>query len=219
MADFLVFGSNNQITLRWNAVDGDHVSREARLRRVSDSRLTVLLPRLNDATSGLAVGRPVTAEAGDTNGTYLARFKGVVKTIESRLIDIRLDGAVDLVQRRAHPRARLPFSFNTAVLLSGAEKRYFLAHPLDIGAGGVRIHHRLPLKPGDQFRLILRPRRDILITPVAEVIESSVVERPRTSRLQQPTAYATRARFIDLPPQYQGVLSKYVAWRLLQPSR
>jgi hypothetical protein len=219
MTGFLVFGSNNPITLRWRATDGDHISRDARLRRVSESRLTVLLPRLHDSSSGLAVGRPVMAEAGDNNGTYLARFKGVVKTIESRLIDIRLEGAVDLVQRRAHPRARLPFSFNTSVLLGDGEERYFLAHPLDIGAGGVRIYHRLPLKAGDRFRLILRPRRDLVLTPLAEVIESGVMEYPTPSRLPRPPAYATRARFVDLPDSYQGLLSRYVSWLLRQPSR
>ncbi len=219
MTGFLVFGSNNPITLRWRATDGDHISRDARLRRVSDSRLTVLLPRLNDASSGLVVGRPVMAEAGDNNGTYLARFKGTVTTIESRLIDIRLEGAVDLVQRRAHSRARLPFSFNTAVLLADGHERYFLAHPLDIGAGGVRIFHRLPLKPGDRFRLILRPRHDLVLTPVAEVIESSVMEYATPSRRPRPTAYASRARFIDLPQSYQGLLSRYVSWLLRQPSR
>jgi hypothetical protein len=179
----------------------------------------VLLPRLQDSSSGLAVGRSVMAEAGDNNGTYLARFRGTVKTMESRLIDIHLDSAVDLVQRRAHPRARLPLSFNTAVLLEGGQERYFLAHPIDIGAGGVRIFHRLPMKAGDRFRLILRPRRDLVIKAEAEVIETGVIEYPTPSRRPRPVAYSTRARFVDLSPSARDLLSRYVGWLLRQPSR
>lgn len=219
MSGFLVFGANNQITLRWSADDGDHISRDGRLRRVSESRLTVLMPRLVDAASGLGVGRAVVAEAGDNNGTYLARFRGVIRTVESRVIDIRLDGAVDLVQRRAFPRARLPFSFHTGVLLTGQQRRHFLAHPLDIGAGGVRIQHRLPLKAGDRFRLLLRLRPDLTIAPVAEVIESTVAEYQRPSRLPRPTIHATRARFVDLPAAHQGWIARYVTWLLAQPAR
>jgi hypothetical protein len=87
------------------APDSEHVSQKAHLCQVSDTRLTVLLPRLGVAGAGLAVGRWVTAEAGDARGAYLARFKGTVTAVESRPADIRLDGAAALAQRRAGPRA------------------------------------------------------------------------------------------------------------------
>jgi hypothetical protein len=211
MAGYIVFASDRPVTLRWTAPDGAGLSQRARLQDVSDSRLIVEVP-WREQYNPPAIGGHATAETADAKGQCLALFRGTVKSIASRQLDIRLDRSMDVVQRRAHPRARVPFGFHTAVLLSAESSRYFLAHPLDVGAGGVRMLHRLPLRPGDRFRLTFRPRPGIMIAPSAQVIESQPVNG--AARGPPGTAYVTRARFVDLPDSYQRFFTRYVGWLL-----
>ena len=117
-----------------------------------------------------------------------------------------------VVQRRAHPRARLPFGFHTAIHRSADQSRYFLAHPLDLCAGGVRMLHRMKLSKGDTFQLIFRPRAGITITLSAKVIESQPVAQPGQAA-SRPT-FMTRAKFFDLTDMQRRFLSRYVGWLL-----
>lgn len=211
MSGYVVFASDHPVRLRWTAADGASLVQQAQLHDVSDSRLIVVVPR-REQFNPPSVGGHVTAEAADAKGACLARFRGTVKSIASRQIDIRLDTSMDVIQRRAHPRARLPFGFHTAIHLTGDRARYFLAHPLDLGAGGVRMLHRLPLGLGDTFRLVFRPRAGITITLSAEVIESRPVA-PSTQSAARPT-YVTRAKFVDLTDLQRKFLSRYVGWLL-----
>jgi hypothetical protein len=211
MSDYVVFASDHPVTLRWTGSDGAGLRQQARLHDVSDTRLVIEVP-WREAYNPPAVGGRVTAEAADAKGNCLALFHGTVKAIVSRQIDIRLDKAMDVVQRRAHPRARVPFGFHTAVLQSDEGPRYFLAHPLDLGGGGVRILHRLPLKRGDSFRLTFRPRQDIVLVLSAEVIESRPVAGSGKGD-SRPT-YMSRAKFTDLTEMHRRFLSRYVGWLL-----
>lgn len=211
MSGYVVFASDHPVTLQWTAVDGARLVQQAQLHDVSDSRLVVEVPWREQFTPPL-VGGHVTAEAADAKGACLALFRGTVKSVVSRQIDIRLDKSMDVVQRRAHPRARLPFGFHTAIRLSGNQSRYFLAHPLDLGAGGVRMLHRLPLDPGESFQLIFRPRAGITITLSAEVIESQPVAQ--AGRQASRPTYMTRAKFFGLTEMHRKFLSRYVGWLL-----
>jgi hypothetical protein len=211
MSSYVVFASDHPVTLRWTAADGASLSQQARLHDVSDSRLIIEVP-WREKYNPPVVGGHVTAEAADAKGDCLALFRGTIKSIASRQIDIRLEKSMDVVQRRAHPRARVPFGFHTAVLVSAEPPRYFLAHPLDLGAGGVRIIHRLPLQPGDCFRLTFRPRPGITIAVSAQVIESQPVKGSTQGR--QKTTFVTRSKFVDLSEMNQRFLSRYVGWLL-----
>jgi hypothetical protein len=211
MSDYVVFASDHPVTLRWTAQDGATKLQRARLHDVSDARLVVDVP-WRDAYNPPVIGVPVTAEAADAKGACLALFRGTVKAIASRQIDIRLDKSMDVVQRRAHPRARVPFGFHTAILHREEGSRYFLAHPIDLGAGGVRMLHRMPLEPHDRFRLYFRPKAGITITISAEVIECQAVAST-TPGARKPN-YATRARFVDLSEMNQRFLTRYVGWLL-----
>jgi len=211
MTEFVVFAADHPVTLRWTAPGGASLSQLALLHDVSDSRLILEAPRWEQYEPP-AIGCHVTAEAADAKGECLALFRGTVKSIASRQIDIRLDTSMDVVQRRAHPRAQVPFGFHTAILLSEEGSRYFLAHPIDLGAGGVRMLHRLPLHPGDGFRLIFRPRPGITITVSAQVIESQPVKDPAQGRRK--TTHVTRARFVDMSEMNQRFLTRYVGWLL-----
>ena len=211
MSDYVVFASDHPVTLRWTAPDGATLRQQARLHDISDKRLVIEVPwreKYNPPT----VGGQVTAEAADAKGECLALFRGTVKTIASRQIEVRLDKSMDVVQRRAHPRARMPFGFHTAILQGEGGSRYFLAHPIDLSAGGVRILHRLPLQPGDRFRLIFRPRPGITVTVSSQVIVCQPVAG--TGRGAGKPSYATRARFLDLSEMNQRFLTRYVGWLL-----
>jgi len=214
MSSYVFFASDHPVTLNWTGTDGANLTQRARLHDVSDSQLIVDVPG-RERFSPPVVGGHVTAEAADAKGACLARFRGRVSAINSRQIDIRLDQAMDVVQRRAHPRARVPFRYHTAVLVTEEKRQFFLAHPLDLGAGGVRILHRLPLGPGDTFELTFRPRSDVTITLSAEVIESQRVASPQAGDPRP--SYITRAKFFDLTPMHQKFLSRYVGWLLNAP--
>ena len=211
MSGYVFFASDHPVTLRWTEADGTSISRRARLHDVSDAQLIVDVPR-REQRSLPCIGGHITAEAADAKGSCLARFRGRVASISSRQIDIRLDKAMDVVQRRAHPRARVPFGYQTAVLVTGGQSRHFLAHPLDLGAGGVRIFHRMSLVPGDIFELTFRPRADITITLSAEVIECQRVAQPEQGDSRP--SYVTRAKFFNLTPMHKKFLSRYVGWLL-----
>ena len=211
MSGYVVFASDHPVTLHWTGADGANLAQRARLHDVSDSQLVVQVPG-REQFHPPSIGGFVTAQAADAKGTCLALFRGTVKSVASRQIDIKLDTAMDVVQRRAHPRARLPFGFHTAILGSAEQARYVLAHPVDLGAGGVRMLHRLPLQTGDTFRLIFRPRAGITITLSAEVIECRPSPVPGGDG-NRPT-YATRAKFVELSEMHRRFLSRYVGWLL-----
>src|SRR5215213_1357025 len=211
MSSYVFFASDHPVTLHWRASDGTSLSQRARLHDVSDAQLIVDMPG-REQRSLPCIGGHVTAEAADANGSCLARFRGRVASISSRQIDIRLDKAMDVVQRRAHPRARVPFGYQTAVLVSGGQSRHFLAHPLDLGTGGVRIFHRMSLVPGDIFELTFRPKAGITITLSAEVIECQRVAP--SERGDSRPSYISRAKFFNPSPMHQKFLSRYVGWLL-----
>jgi hypothetical protein len=211
MSEFVVFASEHPVTIRWTAPDGETLIQRARLSDVSDSRLMIAVPWREQYSPPIEGGQ-VTAEAADARGRCLALFHGTVKSVALRQIDIRLDRAMEVVQRREHPRARVPRGFQSAMLLSAEQSCHFLAHPLDLGTGGVRLLHRRPLQPGDGFQLTFRPRRDIALTPSAEVLESQLVTGPGGNGPTE--TYVTRARFFDLTDLHQRFLSRYVGWLL-----
>jgi hypothetical protein len=164
---------------------------------------------------GLKIGEPICAEAGDHRGGGLAVFRGSVRAIESRLIKIKIDGGIDMQNRRRFRRAKVPFHFATAILLSREGTRYLLAHPVDISAGGVRILHRIPLEPGNRFRLLLRITRETTISPIAEVIESWEQQSAPGFR-RRSNSYVSRAAFVGLLPHELTLIRSYVHW-LLRP--
>lgn len=212
MAGFIVFATDHPVTLRWQASDRSELVQRGRLHDVSDTKLIVNVPG-RDEYAPPATGTVVIAEAADAKGQCLALFHGTVKSVQHREILIRLDRAMEIVQRRAHPRARVPFGLHTAILVSSDPARFFLAQPVDLGAGGVRIMHRLPLQPEDTFRLVFRPKPGIIITPTATVIESWSLPEKRV-RGRTTTAYVSRARFVDLPSMYVTFFTRYVDFLL-----
>jgi hypothetical protein len=216
MTDGLFFTADHPVTLRWTSASGDEVARAGRLHRVSDSAVSVMLRQAIAADEGLKIGEQVSAEAGEHNGTGLAIFRGSVRAIESRLVKIAINGGIDMQDRRRFRRAQVPFLFATAILLSREGTKYFLAHPVDISAGGVRITHRIPLQAGNHFRLVLRIKRNVTISPIAQVIETWEQKMPPTRRRQSQT-YVSRAEFIGLLPHEQNMIRNYVMW-LLRPT-
>ena len=213
MSDALFFTADHPVTLRWTNAEGEEVTRPGRLYRVSEAAVSVMLRQAVEGEEKLAIGEQVRAEAGDPRGERLAVFRGSVNAIESRLVRIKIDGGIDVQDRRRFRRAQLPFHFTTGILLERDKTCYFLAHPIDIGAGGVRFSHRLPLKAGDQFRLLLRLKRDLTISPVGQVIETWEKPTPRTIR-RQSTTYISRALFLGLLPTEQTLIRSYVQWLL-----
>ena len=85
--------------------------------------------------------------------------------------------------------------------------RYFLAHPIDIGAGGIRFSHRLPLQAGDQFRLLLRLKRvnGVLEGPAAKFLgePQSKYEKKNWSSV----ILFNNARCTALTPEYVSTAS------------
>jgi len=213
MTDLLFFAADHPVMLCWTTAEGAEITRPGRLYTVSEAAVSVMLQRAVGGEEKLAIGEQVRAEAGDPRGDQLAVFRGSVNAIESRLVRIKIDGGIDVQNRRRFRRAQLPFHFTTGILLEREKTRYFLAHPIDIGAGGVRFSHRLPLQAGDQFRLLLRLKRDLTISPVGQVIETWEEPAPRTIRRQSKT-YISRALFLGLLPTEQTLIRSYVQWLL-----
>ena len=213
MSVCVLFASDHPVTIRWTASSGKTLIQRARLSDVSSSRLMIAVP-WREQYNPPPEGSQVTAEAADARGRCLAVFRGTVSSVALRQIDIRLDRAMEVIQRREHPRVRVPRGVQSAVLLAGEQSRYFLAHPVDLGTGGVRLLHRMPLQPGDGFRLTFRPRPDIALAPFAEVLESRLV--PGSGGDNSVQTYLTRARFFDLTDLHRRFLSRYVGWLLAQ---
>lgn len=210
MSTRTVFVTNQPITLKWRAPTGTSFTQRALLQNVSESMLLIYFAY--EGTYGpLPVGTAVSIEAPDANGAWLAQFRGTVTKFRGRQLEVHLDGAMEVVQRRAHPRAHLPFSFHSAVLLGPDTRptRFFLAHPVDISVGGVRLLHRLPLSVDQRFRLHLRARGGITVAPIGCVLESKPVE-PTPGHAYAVTTYVTRSRFEDTSSSYQQFLSRYV---------
>jgi hypothetical protein len=213
MIDAPFFTADHPVSLRWTTAGGGEITRPGRLQDVSESAASVMLRQAVDGDEKLAVGEQVRAEAGDPRGDRFAVFRGSVNAVESRLVRIKIDGGIDVQDRRRFRRAHLPFHFTTGILLERDKARYFLAHPIDIGVGGIRFSHRLPLQAGDLFRLLLRLSRDVTISPVGQVIETWEKPTPPTIHSQSKT-YVSRALFLGLLPTEQNLIRNYVQWLL-----
>jgi hypothetical protein len=217
MTDGLFFTADHPVTVRWTSISGDEVIKPGRLHRVSESAVSIMLRQAVETADGLKVGEQICAEAGDHRGGGLAVFRGSVRAIESRLIKIAINGGVDVQDRRRFRRAQVPFNFASAILLGTEGTRYFLAHPVDISAGGLRMIHRVHLEQGDRFRLLLRIKRNTTISPIAQVIETWEPKLPPTLR-RRSTQYVSRASFIGLLPHEQSLIRSYVMWLLRPPT-
>lgn len=217
MTDGLFFTADHPVTLRWTSISGMEVVRPGRLHRVSEQAVSVMLRQALASDDGLRIGEQVAAEAGDHRGGGLAVFRGSVRSIESRLVRIAIDGGVDMQDRRRFRRAQLPFNFGTAIHLSRNGTRYFLAHPVDLSAGGVRLMHRIHLEQGDRFRLLIRINKNTTISPVAEVIETWEQKQPASLKARS-TQYVSRAAFVGLLPNEQTLIRRYVMWLLGPPA-
>jgi hypothetical protein len=203
----MLFEANHPVTLRWTHGEGTEIARRGRLHRISQVGLSVMLPRPIARDDSLRIGDPVSAEAGEYRGLHLTVFRGSVQAIESRLVRIQVDGGIDVVQRRRFPRARLGLFFASAVRLRFDRMKYFVAQPIDISGGGVRIRHRLPLIANDRFRLILRLDRKTTVIPTARVVETWEMKNAKESRTK---VYVSRAMFVDVDERERHMISRYV---------
>jgi hypothetical protein len=87
---------------------------------------------------------------------------------------------------------------------------FFVAKPIDLSGGGARLSHRLPMKVGDRFRLIVRLTRNTMVAPIAEVIETWE-QAPGPFRWVQPSRFVSRAIFVELTPRERHLITGYVA--------
>ena len=217
MTDYMLFEANHAITLRWMAGSRRRKVRRGELQDITQRELVVRLPEKLTSEDALHVGDKVRAEAAGYGGFNLTVFQGSVLAIESRLIRIRVGGEVDIVQRRRSLRARVPYQFASAMLLSNEAERRFVVQPIDLSRGGIRIRHRLALQAGDRFRVSLRLDDQNTVTPVGQIVESWKVEQAPETPNALPL-YVSRAIFIDLPMAEQQQISRYV-FRLLRTQR
>ena len=171
MADSLVFGTNHPVTLRWIDEAGTEIGRRGRLHSISNNGLSIMLMQPLGAYDSLKCGDHVSTEAGEFHGRHLTVFHGSVVAIESRLVKVALSSGAEVLQRRRFPRARLQYRFATTVKLGDQVPRFFVAQPIDLSGGGVRLSHRLPLNEGDRFRLIVRLTRKTYVAKVLEGLE------------------------------------------------
>jgi hypothetical protein len=210
MAESLVFDTNHPVTLRWIDEAGMEIGRRGRLHSITNNGLAVMLTQPLESPGALKRGDHVSIEAGEFHGRHLTVFHGSVVSVESRLVRIALSSGVEVLQRRRFPRAKLQYRFATAIKLVEPVARYFVAQPIDLSGGGVRLSHRLPLREGDRFRLIVRLTRKTMVTPIAEVIETW--EQPtKPSRWPQPPRFVSRATFVELSPRDRTLITGYVA--------
>jgi len=205
----MLFNPNHPVTLRWIGGEGAEVERRGRLHKITQIGLSVMLQRPIQFEDKLKVGDPVSAEAGEFRGLHLTVFRGSVQAIESRLVRIQVDGGIDVIQRRRFPRAKLGMKFATAIRLRSRQLRFFVAQPMDISGGGVRISHRLPLSVNDRFRLILRLDRETTVSPVARVVETWEQKPPLHFRTRTPV-YVSRAVFVELSDRDRHLIQRYV---------
>jgi hypothetical protein len=215
MDDCMLFTAHHPVTLRWTGKTGDEVSRRGRLHRISQVGLSVMLPRPIGRDDSPRIGDPVSAEAGEYSGRHLTVFRGSVQSIESRLVRIQVDGGIDVVQRRRFPRAKLGLFFASAVRMRFNKPKFFVAQPVDISGGGVRIKHRLQLVANDKFRLILRLDSKTTVIPTARVVDTWEVKEPQASRNK---VYISRAQFVEVNERERHQISRYV-FAVLQARR
>jgi hypothetical protein len=211
MSEWLLFRADHPVTLRMARNPADQVAWTGRLHTITRSEISVVLHQMPQKGDGLRVGDDVVVEAADYHGLHLSVFRGVVASIETRLVEIKRTGEMQQVQRRASPRARTPRRFATAILDQTDARRYFLVNPVDIGRGGVRLRHRLSLSPGDRFQLLLRLGRDAVITPTASVIESWEHDSQAHNGVKPLRTFVSRASFVELSDHDEHMIDRYVS--------
>lgn len=219
VSDTMLFQANHPVTLRWRLESGDEITRRGHLQKVTNDALAVMLPRDLDDSDSLVRGEQVCAEAGDYQGHRATVIRGSVLSVESRLVRIKIDGGIDTIQRRRFPRVKVGFGFATAALLSPDGVKYFLAHPIDISAGGMRFSHRLQLTENDRFRLTLRLKGDGKVSPIGRVVETWVQKPKENAPADTPTIYVSRAEIVEATPADKQLIARYVleARRQKQP--
>jgi hypothetical protein len=214
MVEWVLYRAHHPVTVRWDDPSGIEKAQAGQLRRISQSSMSLLLDRSVDRDASPRVGSRVRVEAGEYRGLHLTVFHGAVVSVGSHIVDVRLTGQSDQVQRRRYLRAQLPSHSATAILTTRDPGRYFLVQPVDVGQGGVRLRHRLPLVPGDRFRLVLRLVGQQKVTPLAQVIETWE-EASASAHSPHAPMRVSRATFVDLSSADSAMIARYVV-RTLQ---
>jgi len=210
MAAYQIYGTDHPVTLRWTTNEGANVVYRGRLQQITRSTLAIILHQPVSDGDALRHGHRVYAETREYRGLHLKRIHGAVTYSSTRLVEIQIDGAPKKVQRRRYLRSSLNRRFATGVLEQATERRYFLARPVDIGQGGIRFTHRLPLQAGDRVQLTLRLDRQRTIVPTAEIIETWAQAAPAALTHPARPSFVARARFIQLGHDEQAAIAQYV---------
>jgi hypothetical protein len=210
MTGYQFYSADHPFVLRWTTEAGTKVVQHGRLHQITQSSLAVMLHRpLEDDEIPRSGGR-VFAETREYRGLHLKRIRGAVTYSSSRLVEIQLQEEPTKVQRRRYLRSGVAHCFATAILLSEDARRYLLVRPVDIGQGGIRFSHRLPLQAGDRMQVTLRLEQRRTITPTAEIIETWPQTAQAASLLPVPPTQISRARFVHLGHDEQAAIAQYV---------
>jgi PilZ domain len=210
MAAYQLYRADHPVTLRWTTDKGLRVVQHGRLQQITRSTMTIMLHRPLDDGDIPRNGHRVFAETREYRGLHLERIQGAVTYSSARLVEIQVDGTPKQVQRRRYLRSGVDRRFATAVLVRDDGRRYFLARPVDIGQGGIRFSHRLPLQAGDRVQLTLRLDRQRTITPTAEVIETWTQAAQATTPHPAPPTFVSRTSFVHLAHDEQAAIAQYV---------
>jgi hypothetical protein len=210
VAGYQFYSADHPFTLRWTTDAGTKVVQYGRLHQITQSTLAVMLHRPLEEDEIPRSGKRVFAETREYRGLHLKRIRGAVTYSSTRLVEIHLNGAPTQVQRRRHVRSGIVHCYATAILVREGVRRFFLARPIDIGQGGIRFSHRLPLQAGDRVQLTLRLDQDCMITPTAEIIETWPQAAPAAGQRAAPQTLVSRARFVQLANDEQAAIAQYV---------
>jgi len=212
MASGLLFRADHPATVFWSGPNGEPVTRRGRLHRITQTQLAVMLPRSLTRDEQPRRDQEIRVELADYRGLHLLVYRGPVKAVEARIISIHLGGEAEHVQRRRFVRAPVRFRFAAARLI-GARPRHFLAQPLDIGQGGIRFRHRLPLAPDDTVRFNLCLEGRSAVTPLARIIQTWP-EPHAAGGIAGPPPQVSRAVFVDLSASDSAAIARYVLRRI-----